>query len=80
MCGLIHSSPIQPARFVSAKPALKKSALKSFKFKTLWFLLCPPNKSVRHFVFANNYRWLRQKHPTTSKDVSARLVAGNTIN
>jgi len=79
MCGLIHSSPIQPARFVSAKPDLKKSALKSFKFKHYGFCSVRQTRVSATF-FANNYRWLSQNYPTTSKDVYARPVAGNTTN
>lgn len=80
MFRLIYCSLIQPARLVPAGSAPKKIALKSFKFRTLWLLLCPPKNSVRHLIFGNYFRELSQNQLATSKDVFARLMAGNTNN
>ena len=78
MRGLIYSPPIQPTIFVPAKFGEINWPVKSFKFRILGFFRCPPKNAARRLKFNKYYNDLSQKSTTTSKDVFARLKAGNT--
>ena len=78
MRGLIYSPPIQSTIFVPAKFGEINWLEKSFKFRILGLFRCPPENAVRRSKFNNYNNNLSQKYTTTSKDVFARLMAGNT--